>query len=147
MKKLNKTKGFTLIEMLVVIAIVAILVALVMPMMQRSARMAQAATDGANMRIVHGYANAMLMGEDPEDALAPIKDENIECKSFPGADLRVVFYPPAFIDVYFVDGENYYGTEYFSDVAATGKSDVSTEKPADKPGSTWYSALTAEEIE
>lgn len=50
MKKLTNKKGFTLIEMLVVIAIIAILVAIIIPVVQSSTTKAAAAADAANMR-------------------------------------------------------------------------------------------------
>ena len=49
MKKLNK-KGFTLIEMLVVIAIIAVLVAIIIPTVSSATVKAAAATDAANLR-------------------------------------------------------------------------------------------------
>lgn len=49
MKKMNK-KGFTLIEMLVVIAIIAILVAIVIPTVNNATTKAKEATDIANIR-------------------------------------------------------------------------------------------------
>lgn len=49
MKKLNK-KGFTLIEMLVVIAIIAILVAIIIPTVTSATTKAKASTDAANLR-------------------------------------------------------------------------------------------------
>ena len=49
MKKLNK-KGFTLIEMLVVIAIIAILVAIIIPTVTSATSKAKASTDAANLR-------------------------------------------------------------------------------------------------
>ncbi len=49
MNKLNK-KGFTLIEMLVVIAIIAILVAIMIPIVTGATTKARAATDAANLR-------------------------------------------------------------------------------------------------
>ena len=49
MKKMNK-KGFTLIEMLVVIAIIAILVAIVIPTVSNATEKAKQATDLANIR-------------------------------------------------------------------------------------------------
>lgn len=49
MNKMNK-KGFTLIEMLVVIAIIAILVAIIIPVVGNSTTKAEAATDAANLR-------------------------------------------------------------------------------------------------
>ena len=49
MKKMNK-KGFTLIEMLAVIAIIAILVAIIVPAVGSSTIKANAATNAANLR-------------------------------------------------------------------------------------------------
>ena len=49
--KMNK-KGFTLIEMLVVIAIIAILVAIVVPTVTSATNKAACATNAANMRSV-----------------------------------------------------------------------------------------------
>ncbi len=49
MKKLNK-KGFTLVEMLVVIAIIAILVSILIPTVMGATTKAKAATDAANLR-------------------------------------------------------------------------------------------------
>jgi len=51
MNKMNK-KGFTLIEMLVVIAIIAVLVAIIIPIVGSSTEKARAATDAANLRSV-----------------------------------------------------------------------------------------------
>lgn len=50
MKKLTNKKGFTLIEMLVVIAIIAVLVAIIIPVVSSSTIKAAAATNAANMR-------------------------------------------------------------------------------------------------
>lgn len=49
MNKMNK-KGFTLIEMLVVIAIIAILVSIIVPVVGNSTKKAAAATNAANLR-------------------------------------------------------------------------------------------------
>ena len=53
MNKMNK-KGFTLIEMLVVIAIIAILVAIIIPTVLQSSAKAKAGTDAANLRTDSG---------------------------------------------------------------------------------------------
>lgn len=53
--KMNK-KGFTLIEMLVVIAIIAVLVAIVVPTVSSSTTKAKAATDAANLRSITAEA-------------------------------------------------------------------------------------------
>ena len=60
MNKMNK-KGFTLIEMLVVIAIIAILVAIIIPTVLGSSTKAKAGTDAANLRsvIAEAYINVM----------------------------------------------------------------------------------------
>ena len=49
MKKMNK-KGFTLIEMLVVIAIIAVLVSIIIPTVTSATDKAAAATNAANLR-------------------------------------------------------------------------------------------------
>ena len=49
MKKMNK-KGFTLIEMLVVIAIIAVLVSIVIPVVGSATEKAKEAADAANIR-------------------------------------------------------------------------------------------------
>ena len=54
--KMNK-KGFTLIEMLVVIAIIAILVAIVVPVVSNSTVKAKAAADAANLRSIVAEAS------------------------------------------------------------------------------------------
>ena len=55
MNKFNK-KGFTLIEMLVVIAIIAVLVSIVVPTISSSTGKAKAATDAANLRSAKAVA-------------------------------------------------------------------------------------------
>ena len=63
MKKMNK-KGFTLIEMLVVIAIIAILVAIVIPVVGNATEKAKEARHAANIRsAVAELTIAQLTGE------------------------------------------------------------------------------------
>lgn len=57
MNKMNK-KGFTLIEMLVVIAIIAILVSIVIPVVGNSTEKAKEAKDAANIRAAITEATA-----------------------------------------------------------------------------------------
>lgn len=61
--KMNK-KGFTLIEMLVVIAIIAILVAIVIPTVTSATTKAKAATDAANVRSAMAEAEIYALGHD-----------------------------------------------------------------------------------
>lgn len=51
-------KGFTLMEMLIVVAIIAVLVAIAIPTFNSSLNKAKVATDQANIR--SGYASAMV---------------------------------------------------------------------------------------
>lgn len=57
MKRLKSSKGFTLMEMLIVVAIIAVLVAIAIPTFTTSLNKARVATDQANIR--SGYAAAM----------------------------------------------------------------------------------------
>lgn len=64
MKKIKNTKGFTLMEMLIVVAIIAILIAIAIPTFNSSLNKAKVATDEANIR--SGYATVMtaILTED-----------------------------------------------------------------------------------
>ena len=65
MKKITSKKGFTLIEMLVVIAIIAILVAIIVPTVSKSTAKAKAATDAANLRAAVAEASiGVLTGDE-----------------------------------------------------------------------------------
>lgn len=64
-KKLKKTGGFTLIEMLIVVAIIAILVAVSIPMVNSSLEKAREATDAANERAAKAAALATFMLKSP----------------------------------------------------------------------------------
>ena len=57
MKKIKNTKGFTLMEMLIVVAIIAILIAIAIPTFNSSLNKAKVGTDEANIR--SGYAAVM----------------------------------------------------------------------------------------
>ena len=65
MNKFNK-KGFTLIEMLVVIAIIAVLVSIVIPVVGDATEKAREAADAANIRsaIATATINAMTTGDE-----------------------------------------------------------------------------------
>lgn len=58
LKKFTNKKGFTLMEMLIVVAIIAILVAIAIPTFSNALNKAKAATDAANIRA--GYANLQI---------------------------------------------------------------------------------------
>lgn len=69
LKKLKKSGGFTLIEMLIVVAIIAILVAISIPVVNSSLDKAKKATDEANDRAAKAAAVIKYMTEDPQNPL------------------------------------------------------------------------------
>ena len=71
MKKMNK-KGFTLIEMLVVIAIIAVLVSIVIPVVGSATEKAKEAADAANIRaaIAEITTEALMDGGNPTKTVA-----------------------------------------------------------------------------
>ena len=114
----NSKNGFTLIEMLVVIAIVAILVSIIIPTISHATDKAKAATDAANLRIVLGLLNVDVISgtknvqEILDDALNPTS------KMDPDAILYAVFETPGFIDVFYVNEstQTYYGLNYLPQI-------------------------------
>lgn len=73
MKRLNK-KGFTLAELLIVVAIIAVLVAIAIPIFTSQLEKAREATDAANIRAAYAEVQtAVLTGE--KTGKAEIKDD------------------------------------------------------------------------
>lgn len=147
MKKRLDKKGFTLIEMLVVIAIIAVLVAVIIPVVVSATTKANAATDAANLRSVLGQANSLLMTNNADDGslLQSAEFEVGECKTFPGADMYIMYVNPGFIKIFYEDNNLYYGLDYFADIAENGSTTLNGLSEADAENAhdvtsdpTWY---------
>ena len=72
-KKLNK-KGFTLAELLVVVAIIGVLVAVSIPIFTAQLEKAREATDQANIRSAYAVASAAALTEEDWETNAPTAD-------------------------------------------------------------------------
>lgn len=129
MKKQNM-KGFTLIEMLVVIAIIAVLVAIIIPTVTSATTKANAATDAANLRSILGAANGQLLDNPTEVAATITGMQTIACKTFPGAQAYIYYVNPGFIIAYYASDEGNFTVESFAETAATGTAPVAVTLPA-----------------
>lgn len=145
MKKRLDKKGFTLIEMLVVIAIIAVLVAIIIPTVTAATTKANAATDAANLRSVLGQANGILMMQDANGSVLKTAELEVgDCKTFPGADMYILYVNPGFIRIYYENNGSYYGLDYFADIAEhgttklTGLSKEQAANTGDGTTPTWY---------
>ena len=143
-RKYNR-RGFTLIEMLVIIAIVAILIAIVVPATSSAAKKAQAATDAANLRTILGLLNVHVVdgSQTVEEIIATAEHPTSQLDH--DAILCAVYDRPGFIDVYYVNGDTYYGLKYLTVMADKGSeaaAAIGTAKP-NIPG-TWYQAGVGE---
>ena len=86
LKKFTNKKGFTLMEMLIVVAIIVILVAIAIPTFTSSLNKAKAAVDLANIR--SGYANAQIIamteGSEANGTYGLNKDGTVSAKNGTG---------------------------------------------------------------
>ncbi len=69
MKKVNEKKGFTLAELLIVVAIIAVLVAIAIPIFSSQLEKARESTDAANIRGAYAEVVASALTE-PEKAVS-----------------------------------------------------------------------------
>ena len=139
MKHLRSRKGFTLIEMLVVIAIIAVLVAVIIPTVTSSTDKAKAAADAANLRNILGQMNSVLMTGADNIGEAVLDVEPPPSQLHSGAKLYVLYTVPGVIDVYYVDGENnYYGLDYLSKLAQGETPPADTSAPTVGAGDKWF---------
>ena len=67
-EELRKQGGFTLMEMLIVVAIIAVLIAIAIPVFTSQLEKSRDATSVANMRSAYAQAQAAYLVEDDSDA-------------------------------------------------------------------------------
>ena len=139
---MRSKKGFTLIEMLVVIAIIAILVSVIVPTVSNATVKAKAATDAANLRTVLGSLNADVVNGSKTVQEVIDASMNPASKMDPNAKLNAVFETPGFVDVFYINGSTCYSLEYLSELAVNGPDSPALEtiglaKPV-IPGGVWY---------
>ena len=72
MKKMNNKKGFTLAELLIVVAIIAVLVAISIPIFTTQLEKAREATDMANVRSAYAEVVADYLTNGQEAATATV---------------------------------------------------------------------------
>ena len=72
LKKMNK-KGFTLAELLIVVAIIAVLVAISIPIFSAQLEKAKEATDMANIRSAYAEVIANYLGDSTQDYTIEVK--------------------------------------------------------------------------
>lgn len=121
-KKMKNRKGFTLIEMMAVIAIVAVLVAVVVPTVGKARIKAQAASDAANLRSISAsiatrYVTTTVNDELKEGLEVPpskLRDSNLILVYKSGNEM-FSYYADTL-----VGASNYRGTIYNGRVAETG---------------------------
>lgn len=93
LKKMNK-KGFTLAELLIVVAIIAVLVAISIPIFSAQLEKAKEATDMANIRSAYAEVIADYLGDSTKDykISVPRKSNNKDWNSGDDAKLGGVKY-------------------------------------------------------
>lgn len=122
-------EGFTLIEMLVVIAIIAVLVAIIIPTVTSATVKASAATDAANLRSIMGVANTQLLENETDVAAAIAAVTPLDCKTFPGAQAYIYYVNPGFIIAYYDSEGTYYTIDSFAETATTGAAPAAATLP------------------
>lgn len=83
LKKLNNKKGFTLMEMLIVVAIIAVLVAIAIPVFNGALTKSKEAADVANLRAAYAEWQVKMLTENekvPASATALMPSNGTETK-------------------------------------------------------------------
>lgn len=117
MKKMNK-KGFTLIEMLVVIAIIAVLVSIIVPVVSNSTNKAKAATDAANLRSYQATLTIEMLNGTQAD-VPETKVDGAPTSKTEGATMYYTFSMDKGVEVYYKTATGNKGISAYSSAAGT----------------------------
>lgn len=72
MKKMNNKRGFTLAELLIVVAIIAVLVAISIPIFTTQLEKSREATDAANLRAAYATASVAVLESEGSVSAGPV---------------------------------------------------------------------------
>ena len=75
--KKNSKKGFTLMEMLIVVAIIGILVAIAIPTFSNSLNKAKVAADQANLRSYYAESMTKYLTDGTDPVVVPAKTQTV----------------------------------------------------------------------
>lgn len=89
MRKMKNSKGFTLMEMLIVVAIIAVLVAVMIPVMNNSLEKSRDTATVANLRTAYAEAQVAYLTEDATNDDVTIKYNTAEGKTGSIASIAV----------------------------------------------------------
>ena len=89
MRKMKNSKGFTLMEMLIVVAIIAVLVAVMIPVMNSSLEKSRDTATVANLRTAYAEAQVAYLTEDATNDDVTIKYNTAEGKTGSIASIEV----------------------------------------------------------
>ncbi len=117
LSKLKGKKGFTLIEMLVVIAIIAVLVAIIVPVVSSATTKAKAATDAANLRSTLASATVAYLANN---TVAATDLGTVPAAKSVTATSIVIAKSGNTLVAYYVSGNSYYTVGDFAKVASAG---------------------------
>ena len=83
LKKFTNKKGFTLMEMLIVVAIIAILIAIAIPTFNSSLNKAKVGTDTANIRSGYAAAKVEVLTGSKETSFTLMEDGSVDAGGTP----------------------------------------------------------------